>query len=234
MEEKKKILRLILGLETDKKRKSALQLALKQAHKLVGFKDDKKINRSSWIFRGTKDSDSPEQLGDTALEKYKDDAMDILTALCLYLIILDQLGHIFGKKSNRNNRIRAAIKLAHNNSGTVIEIEEIKSIERLRNSINHNFGLVSIDEKDHSKGKEKYTIIFNDDGENNPIYHNDWDGNWSDKSASTTTLVYPFSLMRFIENVLNIISQRYENGEIDSPLSVEELKARFTILDETS
>lgn len=231
MEEKEKILRLILGLDFDKERKSTLQLALKQAHRLTGIRTERGASRASWLFRGSENADTPEEMADMALDKYEDESMDILTSLCLYLIVLDQLGHIFGDRSYYDNRTRAAIIKSHLDDKYNLNEADLESISELRNSINHNFGLVSC-KKNSSLGKEKYIICFNDDGNNKPISRNlSWDGDWHDKSEDTSTHVFPFSLMNFVEEVLHKIIELYQRGSVDSPLSVEELKMRFTIID---
>ena len=138
-EDKEQILRLILGIENSEDRKSTLQLALKQARRLIGITSKEEASYTLFQRRNSKDANSRDALIDTIFEACSDEEMDILTSLSLYLIVLDQLGHIFGSRSNKSNRVKEALEKSNINTGLKdIELEEIAD---LRNSLNHNFGL---------------------------------------------------------------------------------------------
>ena len=245
-EEKRAILDLILGIEHEKGRKSTLQLALKQARKLVGKKEEKTISRQTFFERRRNYNDSlgdeyvsaPQDLYEEQIEEIiydnaeirSDEEMDVLTALCLYLIALDQLGHIFGKQTNASNRIKDAI--TRSNTILIHTKQEKEAIANLRNSINHNFGLACY-YPDTKKGKMKYVLcIGKDDGKHYPVVlpNSEWDGDWSNKKEETSTQIFPFSLMNFAEEVLASFIELHKSESIESPLGVEELKTRFTIL----
>lgn len=228
-QEKRHIVNLILGTKTDELRKSTLQLALKQARALICYNG--KASRQNLLFHYSLDSEGEEML-QSVFEADKNENMNVFTSLCLYLIVLDQLGHIFGdrhcKKSNRTG-----IAISNSQLYNVQEKDlKIKAIEGLRNSINHNFGLACYNPKSDI-GEIKYTLCFNDDGDKqDPIVlaKEKWQGNWCDKRKETATYIYPFSLMNLIEKVLEKHITKYTNGEIDTLLCVEELKTRFTII----
>ncbi len=233
-EEKNKILRLILGLESDDYRESTLQLALKQARRLVGWIQGESISRTNFILRRSKDVQNEEGLIDGVLEASLDEEMDVLTSLSLYLIVLDQLGHIFGNKSNRSNRVKDAIELKGLSlikfKGRSMTESDLNAISNLRNSINHNFGLACYNPKTGS-GVFKYTICFDDDGNNKPVVNSleRWNGDWCDKNEESSIHVYPFSLMNFVEDIYKSYVRSYQWNRIQSPLSLEELKTRFTL-----
>lgn len=162
------------------------------------------------------------------MKNAKNEEEDIMTVLCLYLIALDQLGHIFGKKSNKSNRVNDAIKLANKIENLNIDDDEITSIKNLRNSINHNFGLACI--STNGKAVEKFTIEFDNVQKEEPIESHKVDGNWSDKSKQASTKVCPFAFINFAEKVYQIYVDSFQANKIESPLSTDELKTRFTVL----
>ena len=244
-EEKKAILDLILGIEHEEGRKSTLQLALKQARKLVGKKEGKTVSRQTFYERRRNNSDSlgevyvsaPQELNEEQIEEIindnveikSDDEMDVLTSLCLYLIVLDQLGHIFRERTTASNRIKDAIMLS--NMVLIYAEQEKEVIANLRNSINHNFGLACYNPP-KKNGKTKYVLcIGEDDGKHYPVIlpNSEWNGDWSDKKEETSTQIFPFSLMNFAEEVLASFIELHKSESIESPIGVEELKTRFTI-----
>lgn len=232
MEEKDDILKLILGIEpAHNRRKSTLQLAITQARILVGIKPGEKASRNKWKCRYLTENDELSKIVDNFFKGSQDEAMNILTALSLYLIVLDQLGHIFASNTNKSNRTGLAIKLCKSISTHELSDKDINSIEHLRNSINHNFGLAAVNNTKNI-GIEKFSIIIDDNGNHKPFNNEiQWDGNWHDKTTETSTQIYPFSLINLIEDTLQYFVILYINHNIKSPLSTEELKTRFTIVD---
>jgi len=232
-EEKDRIIKLILGIESENSRKSTLQLALKQARRLVGVNHGEHANRVCFSLRNSNEEFDAEEIADSYLRSHSDEAMDVLTSLSLYLIILDQLGHVFGEQSNKSNRIKDSLDI-----GVVVSEmndKELNAIKELRNSLNHNFGLAGYNpHKDI--GVIKYTICFADDGNQKPLVEptKEWEGDWTDKDDNTSYHVYPFSLINYMEDVILSLTNKYLKGLIKSPLCVEELKTRFTIVESTN
>lgn len=232
--DKDKILRLILGFESDDYRKSTLQLALKQARCLGGIIPGEPRSYTKFMLRRSKEGQNKKEMINTFFDASSDEEMDVLTSLSLYLIVLDQLGHIFGNKSNRSNRVKDAIELKGLSlidcRGRAMTESDLNAISQLRNSINHNFGLASFNPKIQS-GFFKYTICFDDDGDNKPVANSleRWNGDWCDKSEESSIHVYPFSLMNYVEDIYKSYVISYQWNRIQSPLSLEELKTRFTL-----
>jgi len=227
-EDKEQILRLILGIENSEDRKSTLQLALKQARRLIGITSKEEASYTLFQRRNSKDANSRDALIDTIFEACSDEEMDILTSLSLYLIVLDQLGHIFGSRSNKSNRVKEALEKSNINTGLKdIELEEIAD---LRNSINHNFGLACYNPS-RNLGVRKYTICIVEDGKQQPIVDaiKEWEGDWCCKNDNTSVHIYPFSLINLIERVIDSYIKQYNDEKLYTPLCVEELKTRFTI-----
>ena len=232
--EKNKILRLILGLESDDYRKSTLQLALKQARCLGGVIPSESSSYTNFMLRRSKEGQDKNEMINSFFDASSDEEMDVLTSLSLYLIVLDQLGHIFGNISNRSNRVKDAIELKGLSligyRGRAMTESDLNAISQLRNSINHNFGLASYNPQIQS-GVFKYTICFDDDGDNKPVANSleRWNGDWCDKSEESSIHVYPFSLMNYVEDIYKSYVISYQWNRIQSPLSLEELKTRFTL-----
>ena len=159
-------MRQILGIESEIGRKSTLQLALNQARKLGGAIQGEHVSRTQFLLRKVNEGHDAEEIADTLLGSYHDEEMDVLTSLSLYLIILDQLGHIFGKRSDDSNRVKDAINAA--NVTSKMNEEELNAIRNLRNSINHNFGLANYNPS-KGIGLFKYILCFEDDGNQKPV-----------------------------------------------------------------
>jgi hypothetical protein len=87
-EENDRIIKLILGIESENSRKSTLQLALKQARRLVGVNHGEHANRVCFSLRNSNEEFDAEEIADSYLRSHSDEAMDVLTSLSLYLIIL--------------------------------------------------------------------------------------------------------------------------------------------------
>ena len=205
-EDKEQILRLILGIENSEDRKSTLQLALKQARRLIGITSKEEASYTLFQRRNSKDANSRDALIDTIFE----------------------LGHIFGSRSNKSNRVKEALEKSNINTGLKdIELEEIAD---LRNSINHNFGLACYNPS-RNLGVRKYTICIVEDGKQQPIVDaiKEWEGDWCCKNDNTSVHVYPFSLINLIERVIDSYIKQYNDAKLYTPLCVEELKTRFTI-----
>ena len=231
--EKDTILKLILGLDSANDRLSTLQLAIKQARRLIGITHKEEASYTLFQHRKSKDANSQDALADTILEAFSNEEMDILTSLSLYLIVLDQLGHIFGSRSKKGNRVKEALENSNINTGLKdIELEEIAG---LRNSINHNFGLACYN-PDRNLGVKKYTICLVEDGKQKPIVDaiKKWEGDWCCKNEDTSVHVHPFSLINLIEKVIDSYIKQYNDEKLYTPLCVEELKTRFTIVRDVS
>ena len=223
--EKNKILRLILGLESDDYRKSTLQLALKQARCLGGVISGEPSSYTKFMLRRSKKGQNKSRMINTFFVASSDEEMDVLTSLSLYLIILDQLGHIFGPRNKSSNRVKDALdKSIIVSNLTDVELGEIAA---LRNSICHNFGLASYSTS-QNVGVFKFIICFDDDGNQKPVIDaiEKWGGDWCD---NTSVHIYPFSLINYVEQILNSFVKQHQEGKLESPLCVEELKTRFTI-----
>ncbi len=231
MEDTQKILKLILGIESVEGRLSTLQLALQQARKLIGIDDlegEKKINYQIFQCRRPSQDSIANDIIDYAFKAHQEEEMDIFASLSLYLIVLDQLGHIFGGRCNKSVRIREAIK----KSKTSISFseEELDAITRLRHSLNHNFGLANYNPTDN-KGNIKFEIIMEKNEHLKFVVcpSPPWSGNWCDKSESSSTKLYAFSFINYLENeVLKSFVEQVRNETISTHLCVEELKTRFT------
>ena len=223
--EKDDIIRLILGLSNHDNRISTLQLALSQARRCIGYDSKKGCNMGNFAFRNTKIDNENGQLTVNCIEDNRKNAdeCDCFNALTLYLIALDQLGHIFV-----HGRMSVKVDGILEKSGVEdFKNEKVRTaIENLRNSLCHNFGLAN-----NRWHYNKFTLSYNNENAIVTLPHKEWDGIWSDKSKETQTIVNVFPLCNAIEKVIKSIVEKYENGEISCVIkNVEELKTRFTLI----
>jgi len=162
---------------------------------------------------------------------------DSFIGIINYLLILDMIGEIFKKngftfgKKNKNKKIGKALK----QFGGVISDCDIDVIVALRNSLAHNYGLINIpwEVSENGTKRHKFTLI-NTDCEfliKYPPENNRWDGDFKDKSETTSTEVSKENLINLIETVFKNLKQDLENNEVKLALNdgIDELKARFTI-----
>lgn len=223
--EKDDIIRLILGLSNHDDRISTLQLALSQARRCIGYDSKKECNMVNFTFRNTQIDNEDGQLTVNCIDDNRKNAdeCDCFNALTLYLIALDQLGHIFAPRQ-KSVKVGEILK----KSG-VEEFRDDKvqtAIENLRNSLCHSFGLAN-----NRSPYNKFTLSYNNENAIVTLPHKEWDGIWSDKSKETQTIVNVFPLCNAIEKVIKSIVEKYENGELSCVIDdVEELKTRFTLI----
>jgi hypothetical protein len=233
MEETKRTLNLILGLSSEKGRKSTLQMALEQARHLIGYDKEKGITRAGYNCRRlnirNENGHVTADLIDDSRQEDMIDNCDAFTALTLYLISLDQLGCIFTSGS-RDLKIWDLLKcleipqLKGEDYQTTDKI--LRSIDSLRNSLCHNFGLAAKNASDC----HKFILDFNDSdcAIKLPVKH--WNGNWNDKTEEMQTTVFVFPFCNAIEAAIASVLEKHKSDEFQCSMDVEELKTRFTIM----
>lgn len=220
--EKDDIIRLILGLSNHDDRISTLQLALSQARRCIGYDSKKECNMVNFTFRNTQIDNEDGQLTVNCIDDNRKNAdeCDCFTALTLYLIVLDQLGHIF-INPYRNTMIDKVLEKYGNDDFKDNRI--VEAVKNLRNSLCHNFGLANT--------KYKFSLNFNSYDGIIKVPDKKFNIDWSDKSKETQTIVNVFPLCNAIEKVIKSIVEKYENGELSCVIDdVEELKTRFTLI----
>lgn len=219
---KKEIIEIILGIRKDDKIKSTLQLALESARYHCGIEGNGDIDNFSFLTR--------QQIIDKIVKNVDldvpSDEADLFSALLSYFICLEQIGTIFFRKPKSRKRENGIVKAIKMFSNEQLTENELKALKNLRNSLGHAFGLVNVNVK---KATHKYTLSFKE--ESNKILElpkKEWDGNYLDKTIETSTIIYVFPLIRFIERAIRNVVDEYHKGTLDS-ISLEEIKSRFTI-----
>jgi len=222
MEEKDTIKAFVSEREMEDGRESCLVRALEDANVLYSKKEV--LQRIADLLNSSNEEDNCE------VEKLLNQMQNIpFLSLVGYLILLDLIGEVFSTKSN--------IVKAIDSFGSE-ELKEHKwTVNALRNSLAHNYGLVNIpNNKAHdSNSLHKFTLI---DGSNkeDKIFERERTPTrksiWSDKSEDTSTKVYVPTLIKEIEKLYRTLKQEVENGNYKLCLSggIEELKSRFTII----
>ena len=226
-ESERELIEIILGLRNDPTRKSTLQLALQSARFHCGIDENGNIDNFTFNTR--------QQL----VEKIKNgldinipsNEADIFSALLQYFICLEQIGTLFyieeKMDKSENNGIINAINYF---SSKELSQKEKEALKNLRNSLGHAFGLVNID-MSKKIATHKYSLAFNDECDciiRLPSKKNEWNGDYLDKREETSTIVYVFPLIRFIEETIANVVNEYKNGKLRF-CYMEEIKARFTI-----
>lgn len=225
------LLDIIVGKKNDSEIKSTLQLALNQARLLVGY-DNSQAPAISRVNFETRDA----QFISECIEKEicadnlrrADEPALIMNSLSLYLICLDQIGHIFFPSTSKSVLAGAVvIKMEYTEKFGTKDAPNI--IDALRNSLCHNFGLSNKNNKYHYK----FSLNYNEGESTSPIVEakTKWDGIFrdiSDHENDTVINIFPF--MQETENLIAEIVRKYETKEIACSLSANELKTRFTII----
>jgi hypothetical protein len=153
------------------------------------------------------------------------------TGLINYLIFLEQIGSIFKPKECPTSLKSNGISNALNYFSTLKDESKINGIVSLRNSLAHRFGLAT-EKNPKTKPARKFTLNFdrNKDIISNPT--TEWNGDFSDKTDSTSTNVFIINLIELIEGVYLKIKEEHANGNLELILKdgMNELKARYTII----
>lgn len=206
----KKLLSIDGEFEEDTHRISCFSLALKGARYNMGWVDLKGEFR--YDLSAVKEG----------LYKSK-----MFTGITLYLIILEQMGTILKKsKSSFQNGIKITLESF---AVPALSKAEIDAIARLRHSLAHNFGLASKD-KQNSNSDLKFCIGFGINDELIKLPNQKWKGDYSDKSDETLTKVGIYGFANLAEGIITYCLEEIENDNVELQLSLDEIKARFTII----
>ena len=151
---------------------------------------------------------------------------EVCCGLILYLILLDLIGCLFGKrtgvKCNGRNGIERALK-AFSKLGD----KEIRAIVYLRNTLAHNFGLAT---EENANEKFKYILSFDIDAPAIQLPSISWTGDYSDKNDSSSTVVGVYALCDEIEKVVSYIYKIYDEGDLTFLKDTTEVSSRFTVI----
>jgi len=204
--EKKRIIELVLGISKDNSRVSTMVLSLQNARNSCGYHEDKPYTRLEFDLRGD--------------GRRTNDEADIFNALLNYLIVLEQVGTLFYK-----GRIIEALK------GSVLSNNQRYAINELRNALVHHGGLAICKKKsDGTKKGYKFIIDVSDSNEIVKLADKKWSGDYFDKSKETSTIVYAIPFIRLVENIVAQLKENIDELVTKSTLSTEEIKTKFTIL----
>lgn len=218
--EEKELMQLILGLKTDPHRKSTLQLALEVARRICNVGKDGKIREIDFNFR----NNIVEDIMEERPPKITSDEADIFTSLLIYLNCLEQIGILFCER-NKVNPIKKAI---NNFSSESLSSEKVNVLKNLRNSLAHNFGLVNVNPK--NKPLNKFLLIFEHNDEIVKLPNKKWNGEYTVKSEETSTVIYTYSVIELVEQIIAKLQNCCVNEEVDFSIDIEEVKSRFTVL----
>ena len=211
----KKIVRNILDIDNSNQDfKSCFVLALKSARYNTG----RDVNSGEFI----KGLYTEENL-DKGLFESKN-----FTGLCCYLILLEQIGSLFIKKTYNIGQKTNGIKIALENF-SLLKSDEIACIISLRHCLAHNFSLAPRPDKNPKLKKHKFCLNYSE--ESLAInFNSEWDGVYSYKSDLTYTEIGVKPLCDLIEGVIVNLKNAVLNNEVKLIIKdISELTARFTV-----
>ena len=216
MEElEKKMVRNILDIDNaNQDFKSCFVLALKSARDNTG----RDVNTGEFI--GTFYT---VEISDKGLFESKN-----FTGLCCYLILLEQIGSLFIKKTYNIGQKSNGIKIALENF-SLLKPDEIACVMSLRNCLAHNFSLAPRPDKNQKLKKHKFCLNYFE--ESFAIdFNSEWDGTYTDKSDLTNTEIGVKPLCDLIEGVIVNLKNAVLNNEVKLIIKdISELTARFTV-----
>lgn len=222
------LIEIILGLKNDPVRKSTLQLALESARFHCGIVENGNIDNYTFNSR----QQLVEKIQRGVDIKIPSDEADIFSALLQYFICLEQIGTLFYIEEKMDNSDKNGIINAINMfSPRKISTKETEALKNLRNSLGHAFGLVNID-MSRKKATHKFLLDFKDECNciiSLPKKKHEWNGDFLEKSKETSTIVYVFPIIRFVEEIIANVVNMYKDGKLRFSY-MEEIKARFTII----
>jgi len=155
-----------------------------------------------------------------------------------YLILLEQIGTIFrfiNEPSCHNNKgIICALKKFSN----LNDEKKTKSIDALRNSLTHRFGLATEkkqnkpDKSDKSDKQYKFILSIERNKGIVKLPISPWLGDFSDKSEDTSTTIYMIDFADMVEQIIDKVKNEInlENLELKLKDGVDELYARYTCI----
>lgn len=203
MNEKKEIIEFVMGLCVDNHRRSTLSLSLQNARRCCGYQLGVPFTRKEFDLR--------------CQGMNTDDEADMFCALLNYLVVLEQIGTLFYK-----GRIIEALKERG------LSQEQKCDLNALRNSFAHHGGL-AIWNKDNGKGY-KFVIDFNDNTDVVKVASRKWDGNYTDKSEETSTVIYAIPFIRLVEDIVAQLQDDIDKIVSQCTMTDEEILTKFTIL----
>ena len=150
------------------------------------------------------------------------------TGLCCYLILLEQIGSLFIKKTYNIGQKTNGIKIALENF-SLLKPDEIACIISLRHCLAHNFSLAPRPNNNPKIKKHKFCLNYFE--ESFAIkFNSKWDGTYTDKSDLTNTEIGVKPLCGLIEGVIVNLKNSVLNNEVKLIVKdINELTARFTV-----
>lgn len=199
--------------EKVEKRYSSLILALKNA-RLITNRD---VNKGKVSFK-IKAPLAPSNLG----------------GAILYLIVLELIGVCFkriNKKKEKGNPIYLALR-----NFSSLSINQSKSIEALRHSFAHSYGLININKNKKNIIVQELTHHFSLTADPKGKLINErnqfWDGLLETRNKNNVTEVNLWKLGDLVESVFETLlaENNKENVDLILPKYMEELKAKYTVI----
>jgi len=215
LEYEKDVVRKILDIDNaNQDFKSCFVLALKSARDNTG----RDVNTGEFI-----GNLYAEEISDKGLFESKN-----FTGLCCYLILLEQIGSLFIKKTYNIGQKTNGIKIALENF-SLLKPDEIACIISLRHCLAHNFSLAPRPNNNPKIKKHKFCLNYFE--ESFAIkFNSEWDGTYTDKSDLTNTEIGVKPLCYLIEEVIVNLKNAVLNNEVKLIVKdINELTARFTV-----
>jgi hypothetical protein len=153
----------------------------------------------------------------------------------VYLIILELIGTCFKPKHSPNSNENSIYRALRYFSS--LSENEARSVESLRHSFAHNYGLINIQinkktQKIVSNRTHHFLLTADPNGKAITERKEIWDGDFKSRNNKNTTIINIWLLGDLVENVFKNLVSENRKGNIDLILSkgIDELKAKYTII----
>lgn len=215
---------ILLGIKNETNRKSCLLMAIRSARYLTG----RDINAGD--SKGITDMETKILMKDGVLEDWLQDEL-LISGITMYTIAIDCIGCLFERKDKPVTKPNG-IKRALNNFSDLDELQ-IDALADLRNSMTHNFGLATeakTNKGSPKKTKHKFVLSFLDSAEAITLPKTEWNGDYSDKKESSSTIIGVYAFCNLVEEIIKKVYQCHNRDNLCLRMGDDEARARFTVL----
>lgn len=227
------LLKFATEREMESKKYSCLMLVLGDARILTGRDENGNFIKDNVLSNGK-----------SFLSQYS------FIGLINYLLVLDLIGEVFKLKECKydlKNQPKIYKALKQFSSSLKDKDKDIYTINALRNSLTHNYGLINIPNKSkyYDSSLHKFSLLNSENSELIKYPETKWEIvkpehndeksltkiNFKDKDEKSSTKVSPIKLQELVEEVYqNLLNELTNNNVKLSISSIDELNARFTII----
>jgi hypothetical protein len=145
-----------------------------------------------------------------------------------YMTLLDQIGNCLKPKDKAQSKYKTGLKRALDYFSDLPETE-INALYALRCSFAHDYSLINIDshydQQNKQKDKLSHRFHVNISGKIVDLPSKKWDRNFKNRSNVTSVNLVAFGDL--VEQICQEIKKKYQEGELELSLPVEEFMEKY-------